>query len=89
MTTAAEVIAYMMNLNVAELEAWARAFERRKAELQDATLWRELVADQRVNPQHAIPPSPTVWSHTRLALFDLEQEQKAAERAARANGSAH
>jgi hypothetical protein len=83
MTTAAEVIAYMMNLNVAELDAWARAFDRRKAELQDATLWRELVADQRVNPQRAIPPSPTEWSHHRMAIFDEVQRQKAAERLAR------
>jgi hypothetical protein len=46
-----------------------------------------------VNPQHAIPPSPTEWSHTRLAMWELEQEQKAQERsamaAARTNGSAH
>jgi hypothetical protein len=44
---------------------------------------REIVADNRVNPNTtAIPASPTEWSHHRQAVWEEEQRQKIAERAA-------
>jgi hypothetical protein len=79
-STAIDIVAFISSLNVAQLDALAHAIGRRKAQLEDGALLRDIVADQRVNPQHAIPPSPTEWSHHRLALFDLEQEQKAEAR---------
>jgi hypothetical protein len=89
MTTAAEVIAFIANLNVAQLDALAHAIGRRKSELEDGALLRDIVADQRVNPQHAIPAAPTEWSAHRLATFDLEQEQKAEARRNGGGGVSH
>jgi hypothetical protein len=86
MTTAAEVVAFIANLNVAQLDALAHAIGQRKSQLEDATLLRDIVRDQRVNPvMNALPAAPTEWSAHRLATFDLEQEQKAE---ARRNGGA-
>jgi hypothetical protein len=83
MTTAAEVIAFIANLNVAQLDALAHAIGRRKTELEDGALWRDLVHDQRVSPvTGGIPMAPTEWSAHRLAIFDSVQEAKAAERSA-------
>jgi hypothetical protein len=82
MTTAVDVVAFISSLNVAQLDALAHAIGQRKAQLQDAQLMREIVGDNRANPNTtAMPMAPTDWSHTRLAIFDLEQEQRAAERA--------
>jgi hypothetical protein len=60
------------------------AAQQIKTQRSDARLLREIVADNRTNPQRAIPPSPTVWNAHAMAIFDHIQEQKAEERRAAA-----
>jgi hypothetical protein len=72
-------------LNVAQLDDLGNYIANRKAQLQDAQLMREIVGDNRTNPNTtALPMAPTDWSHTRQAIFDEVQEAKAAERSAMA-----
>jgi hypothetical protein len=81
MTTAVDVVAFISSLNITQLDALAHAIGQRKSQLQDAQLMREIVGDNKTNPNTtALPMAPTDWSHHRLAIFDLEQEQKAEAR---------
>jgi hypothetical protein len=88
--TALDIVAFIATTtNISHLNAIANAIKARTAELEDATLWRDIVRDQRVNPQHAIPAAPTEWSAHRLAIFDEEQAQKAEARRNGGGGVAH
>jgi hypothetical protein len=70
-------------LTPAQLDNLGQYIAARKAELQDAAVLREIVADNKTNPNtSAIPPSPTEWSHTRMAVWEETQRQLAEERAA-------
>ena len=83
MSTAIDLVALISSLNVAQLDALAHAIGQRKAQLQDAQLMREIVGDNRTNPNiNAIPPSPTEWSHQRMAIWEETQRQRLAEREA-------
>jgi hypothetical protein len=94
--TALDIVAFIATTtNISHLNALANAIKCRTTELEDGALLRDLVADNRVNPvMNALPAAPTEWSHTRFALWELEQAQKAEERRAfyeeraRGNGSA-
>jgi hypothetical protein len=79
---------------LADLIAYA---QRRYAMRETNAVMADIVADNKINPvMNALPACPTEWSHTRFALWELEQQQRMAERdtaaaertAASANGSA-
>jgi hypothetical protein len=80
--TALDIVAFIAtSTNVSHLTAIANAIKARCVEIEDGAMLREIVADQRVSPvTGGIPMAPTDWSATRLAIFDLEQEQKAEAR---------
>jgi hypothetical protein len=53
--------------------------------LETSAVMADIVADNKVNPvMNALPACPTEWTHTRFALWELEQQQRIAERAANA-----
>jgi hypothetical protein len=84
--TALDIVAFIAtSTNVSHLTAIANAIKARCVEIEDGALWRDLVRDQRVNPQHAIPPAATEWNAHRHATFDDDVRQRAD---ARANGGA-
>jgi hypothetical protein len=93
--TAANLVAYISSLTVPQLRAVRDAIDKRIAEVEDGALMREIVADQKLNPNtHGLPHGLTDWSPTRMAIHDNIQEAKAAERAAAAaertaEGSTH
>jgi hypothetical protein len=76
-------------LNVAQLTDLHSYIANRIATLEITATMADVVRDQRQNPvMDAMPPCRTEWNAHRHAMFDLEQEQKAAARA-NANGPAH
>jgi hypothetical protein len=82
MTTAVDVVAFISSLNIVQLDALANAIGQRKAQLEDATLLRDIVADNKTNPNTtAIPPAPTEWNAHRHATFDDDVRQRAEARA--------
>jgi hypothetical protein len=93
--TAANLVTYISSLTVPQLRAVRDAIDKRIAEVEDGALMREIVADQKLNPNtHGLPHGLTDWSPTRMAIHDNIQEAKAAERAAAAaertaEGSTH
>jgi hypothetical protein len=50
MTTAAEVVAFIANLNVAQLDALANAIGQRKQQLTDSAFMAGVIRDQRQSP---------------------------------------
>jgi hypothetical protein len=80
--TALDIVAFIAtSTNISHLNAIAHAVKCRTTELNDGQLWRDIVADNKVNPvMNALPACPTEWSHTRFALWELEQQQRIAER---------
>jgi hypothetical protein len=94
--TAADLVTFLATLNPHQLRTVRDAIDTRIATLGDAQLMREIVGDNRTNPNTtALPRSDTERNAHAMAIFDHIQEQKAAERAAaaeeraRGNGSAH
>ena len=69
-------------LPVHQLRDLGQYIEQRIALLNDTAVLRDIVADQRVNPQTAelLPGRGVVMSHTGMAIAELIQEEKAAER---------
>jgi hypothetical protein len=83
MITAAEIVAFIATASPAQLDALERAIKACRTQLADAQLWRELRGDNRTNPNRdAIPASPTEWSRQRFLNWELEQQQRIAEREA-------
>jgi hypothetical protein len=69
-------------LTVPQLTDLHSYIANRIAMLEMNSVMADVVADQRQNPvMDALPPCRTEWSPTRIAMHELELEQRAAERA--------